>query len=156
MRMKISLTALFLFLAACQSSGPGTTSVPGQGAISIEVVPNPIVATRVSGQTYDFPFDVAVRETGGRRVDITAVTVTVYGPGGLNLGEERWDANRIRSMGGSTTIEARSEARYHFNQRKDVPDERLFGGVSADLEVAGVDDTGSPTTATVRVTVRRG
>lgn len=157
MRSKTLIVSLLLLLAACSSgSAPGMTSTPGHGAISIAVVPNPIVAKRVSGTTYDFPFEVVVRETGGHRVDITRVSVTVFAPGGFNVGEESWDAERIRAMGTSTTLAAHSEARYRFSQRKDVPDERLFDGVYAELRVEGVDDTGTATTATTRVTMTHG
>jgi len=150
------LLLLFVLIACSSAPGPGMTTTPGHGAISIEVVPNPIVAKRVSGTTYDFPFDVVVRETGGHRVDITRVTVTVFAPGGLTVGEESWDADRIRATGTPTTIAARSEARYHFSQRRDVPDERLFNGVYAELRVEGVDDTGTATSATTRVTITQG
>jgi len=86
--------ALLLALAACRS-GPqsGMTSAPGHGAISIQVVPNPIVATKVSGNTYDFPFDVVVRETGGRPINIQHVSISVFAPGGFTLGREDWSAD---------------------------------------------------------------
>lgn len=151
----ISLTVL-LSLAACQQ-GPssGVTSVPGHGAISVQVVPNPIVATQVSGSTYDFPFEVLVRETGGRPVNINQVSVDVSLPGGINVGGDEWDAERIRSLGFSTSMGPRGELRYRFNPRKNVPDERLFGGISAGLRVEGTDDTGAATNARTVVTVTR-
>lgn len=147
---------ILLALAACQR-GPqsGMTSVPGHGAITIQVVPNPIVAKPVSGSTYDFPFDVVVRETGGRAITVRRVTVTVFGPGGLSLGNDSWDEQQIRAMGHSTIVAAYSEERLHFNVRKDVPDERLFSSVSAELKVEATDDTGSETSATTAVTVRK-
>ena len=151
-----NLAFLCVLLAACQS-GPqsGVTSVPGRGAISIEVVPNPIVARQISGNTYEFPFEVVVRETGGRPVEVTGVTVTVFGPGNISVGRESWDAARIRSLGYSTSINARGEIRYRFTPQKEVPDERLFGSVSAELRVDARDDTGATTNATTVVTVRR-
>ena len=156
--MKRTLFPLCLiFLAACASgSGGSSTARPGQGAVSIDIVPNPIVASRVSGNTYDFPFDVVVRETGGRPITITRVSATVVGPGGISLGSETWDASRISSMGYPTSVGANSEVRYHFAPRKEVPDERLFGGVAADLRIEAVDDTGAATSATRRVTITRG
>ena len=143
-------------LAAC-GSGPqsGVHSVPGQGAIAVQVDPNPIRATHVSGDTYDFPFEVIVRETGGRPVNVTRVSATVKGMGGLTFANESWDAERIRSMGYSTSLGANGELRYRFAPRKEVPDERLFGGVSAQLTVEAVDDGGSPTSASTVVTVTR-
>lgn len=130
--------------------------MPGQGAIAIEVVPNPIVATPMSGSNaYDFPFEVVVRETGGRSITVQRVTATVSLGGGLTLGRESWDADRIRSMGYNITIGPNSEVRYRFSPRRDVPDDRLFGGVQAELKVEATDDTGAATSATTVVTVRR-
>ena len=154
-RLLCSLSVILL-LASC-GGGPqsGVRAVPGQGAVAIEIAPNPIVAQRVSGDTYDFPFEVIVRETGGRAIDVTRVTATVFAPGGLVLHRESWDAERIRSMNYSTRVPANGEIRYRFSPRKSVPDDRLFGGVSAELRVEAVDDGGSPTSATTVVTVRR-
>lgn len=151
------LIPLLLLLAACSSGSPqsGSTSVPGQGAIAVSVEPNPIRATQVSGNTYDFPFQVVIRETGGRPLNVTRVSVNVTALGGISVHRESWDADRIRAMGQSTAIGARSEVRYRFAPRKEVPDERLFGGVNAELTVDAVDDTGAQTSATTTVTVTR-
>lgn len=151
----LALTALAA-LTAC-NSGPtdGVTSVPGHGAISIQVVPNPIVATKVSGDTYDFPFEVVVRETAGRPVTVNRIGIRVTAFGGLTLHEESWDAARIGTLGYNTTVNGRTEVRYKFNPRKEVPDDRLFSSVSAELRVDAVDDTGTATSATTSVTVRR-
>ena len=146
--------ALLFILGACGGSGPGVTSVPGHGAIAIEVIPNPIVATQASGNMYDFPFEVVIRETGGRSVTVQRVTATVR-LGALELARESWDGDRIRSLGYNTTLAPNSEARYRFAPRKEVPDDRLFGGVAAELRVEATDDTGAATSATTSVTVRR-
>ena len=147
---------LAIAVAAC-GSGPrsGVTSVPGRGAISVEVVPNPIVAMRTSGKMFEFPFDVIVRETGGQAVTVTQVTATVFGPGGMNLGRESWDAARIRALSFRTDIPAHGELRYHFAPRREVPDERYIDTLSAELRVEAVDDSGAATSATTAVTVRR-
>jgi hypothetical protein len=143
-------------LAGC-STGPSQApaAVPGHGAIELRIEPNPIVAHRVSGETYDFPFEVVVRETGGHAVQIKSVTATVRGPGGFALGSESWDAERIRSMNYATTVNASSELRYRFAPRKSVPDDRLFGSVSAELRVDAVDDTNKPLNASTTVTITR-
>jgi len=146
---------LLLIFVACSSAQSGVSSVPGKGAVTIDVIPNPIVATPVSGNTYDFPFEVVVRETGGRPITVQHVTATVSLGGGLTLARESWDAARIRSMGYDTTIAPNSEVRYRFSPRKEVPDDRLFGGVQAELKVEATDDTGAATSATTVVTVRR-
>jgi hypothetical protein len=151
------LLSLALLAAACGGSGPrgGVSSVPGHGAITITIEPNPIRATRVSGNTYDFPFEVVIRETGGRPVEISRVTADVLFAGGLRLANESYDAARIRQLGFNTTVPPNGELRYRFSQRREVPDERLFSGVSAELRVEGRDDTGTATTAGTTVTVTR-
>jgi hypothetical protein len=154
--MKKTLLPLLFLLAACGggSSQSGTRAVPGHGAISVEIVPNPVVARRVSGETYELPFEVVVRETGGRRVDIDRVSATAQLPGGLSIDLESWDAARIRSMGYQTTVPANGELRYRFTPRREVP-EAVFGGVTARLLVEGRDETGTETTATTTVSVTR-
>lgn len=153
---RIALLFSLLAAAAC-SSGPqtGTTSVPGRGAVAVEVDPNPIRATPVSGSTYEFPFDLIIRETGGRPVNVTRVSTTVHGPGGFVVARETYDAERIRALGFRTEVPANGELRYHFAPRKEVPDDRLFGGVSAQLMVEATDDASSPTSASTTVTVTR-
>ena len=154
--------ALFVFLialASCSSGGGGnlpSTSVPGHGAIQIAIVPNPIVATRVSGDTYDFPFEVVVKETGGRAVTVTRVSADVIALGGIRMGGESYDAAQIAALGYSTTVPANGELRYRFTPRRSVEDERLFSAVSADVRVEARDDQGAPATAGTTVTVRRG
>ena len=157
MRSVATAVALAVVLAGCSSGSPqgGTTSTPGRGAIAIQVVPNPIVARPAAGDQYEFRFEVIVRETGGRSVEITNVSATVLLGGSLQLGRESWNAERIRSMGYSTTVPANGELRYRFSPKKDVPDDRLFGGVSADLRVDAVDDAGAATNATTSVTITR-
>ncbi len=152
---RAGLLPILLIATFCVGRGTPSTSVPGHGAISIEVIPNPIVAIHVSGDTYDFPLEIVVRETGGRPVDVTRVTATVYALGGIRLGSESYDTGRINSLGYSTRIPPNGELRYRFTPRRSIPNERLFGGVSADLRVEAQDDTGTPTTAATTVTVRR-
>lgn len=150
---------LAVLLAGCSSGGPGPSPTPlptpGRGAITVQVQPNPIVATANQDSTYNFPFEAVVRETGGRPVRITNVTATVLLGGALQLARESWDAQRIQSMGYATSVGPNGELRYRFNPRKEVPDDRLFGGVSADLRVEGVDDNGASISATTTVTVTR-
>jgi hypothetical protein len=156
-RLLLIPIALTLTFCAGNTGTPTPAPVPaGQGNISIEVVPNPIVATQVNGDTYDFPFEVVVRETGGRDVEIERVTADVRAFGSLPVANESYDAAKIRSLGYATRVPANSTLRYKFAPRKSVPDERLFGGsISAELRADGHDDTGHTTTSSVGVTIRR-
>ena len=128
---------------------------PGHGAITVQVAPNPIVAQPVTGNVYDFPFDVIVRETGGRAVNITRVTADVTALGGIRVAQDTYDAAKINSLGFPTTLAPNGELRYHFAPRRSVPDESLFSGVSAELTVDATDDTSAATSARTTVTVRR-
>lgn len=119
------------------------------------VVPNPIVAKNVGGNTYEFPFDVVVRETGGHPVHVNRISVNVYALGSIHVAEQTYDAAQIASMGFATTIPANGELRYSFRPRKEVTDERLFGGVSAEVRADGADETGMAASATTTVSVTR-
>ncbi len=129
--------------------------VPGYGAVGIQIIPNPIIATKVSGDTYDFPFEVVVRETGGHPIEVDRVSADVYALGGVRIATESYGAARIRSLGYSLSVPANGELRYRFAPRRAVADDRLFSAVSADLRVDAHDETGATTTASTTVTVRR-
>lgn len=153
--------AFYLLVAVVLSScaggrGPSNVSLPGHGALSIQISPNPIVAHKVSGSTYEFAFDVALRETGGHPVDVDRVKADVFALGGIQIASETYDAARIRSLGYSTRINPNSEVRYRFSERREVTNDLLFQAVSADVRVDGHDETGTATTAATRVSVTKG
>ena len=155
---RLAIIPILLILVSCRSSSPGsgrTTSMPGHGAISIQIVPNPIVAVPAGGNNYDFPVDVIVRETGGRGVTVNRVTATVFGPAGIKLGDQTWNADDIRAAGFPTNLPGNGELRYHFVPRKSVPSDSLFGSVHAELRVDAYDDTNTPTSATTSVSITR-
>jgi len=155
-RLLLIPIALTLSFCASSNDSPSTTPTPaGRGSITIDIIPNPIIATRVNGETYDFPFEVVVRETGGRDVEIERVTADVRALGSIPVADESYDAAKIRSLGYATRIPANSEVRYRFTPRKEVPDDRLFGSVSAELRAVAHDDSGAPANASVTVTIRR-
>ncbi|MFZ2491638.1 MAG: hypothetical protein WA208_09150 [Thermoanaerobaculia bacterium] len=159
MKIRSILLTTLLIAAGCaggSQSSPGVVPpTPGRGAVAVAVVPNPIIARHVSGDSYDFPFEVVVRETGGQPVEVVRVSADVLALGGLRVASETYDAAKIRSLGFSTSIPANGELRYRFAPRKSVPDERLFGGVSADLRVEARDAGGEPLTAHTSVSVTR-
>ena len=145
-----------LAVARCSSDDPGRTPTePGHGALDIAVVPNPIVASHVSGDTYDFPFDVRVVNPGSLPVSIGRVEIDVTAFGGLKIYSESKNASDIRGYGYPTTVAPGETLSYHFEPREDVPDERLFDGVSALLTAVGTDTAGKQVSASIRVSVTR-
>jgi len=162
MNRRPALAVLFsIVLSACSSGGtddPVTSpsQIPaGRGALEIFVEPNPIVATSRDGDTYNFPFTVRIREIGGVNVEIEEVRMDVLAFGALNVYSERFGRADIVSRGYSSSVKSGSEIRYSFNPRKDVPDDRLFGQVTAELTAEGRDANGNPVRAVTRVTLRR-
>lgn len=155
---RLALIALICLPLACASQRPGTnkrTTTPGRGEIKLTVTPNPIVAAHTSGTTYDFPFDVVVKETGGHPVTIDKVTANVYAGGGVPVATESYDSAKIQSLGFATSIAAKGEIHYHFNPRKDVADDRLFSSVYGDVRVEGLDDNGARTSSMTTITVTK-
>ncbi len=147
-----------LLLAAFCASGPSTThtAAPGHGAIVLEIAPSPIVAYPVSSSTYEFPFEVIVRETGGSHVTVDRVTVDVFAFDRLRVGGETYDAAQLAQLGYTVSIPAGNERRFKFSPRREVTDDRVFGSLSAQLRVDAHDDTNTPTSATTAVAVTRG
>jgi hypothetical protein len=155
---RLAIIALLILPLACATHRPGTTkntSTPGRGAITLTVTPNPVIATNIGGKTYDFPFDVSIKETGGHPVTIERVTANVYAGGGIPVASESYDAAKIQSLGFATTIQAKGELHYHFDPHKDVPDDSLFNSVYGDVRVEAIDDNGSRASSTTTITVKK-
>ncbi len=158
----VIVLSLFMTLTmACSSGRQGSTRsvepavAPGQGSITLTVTPNPIVAKKVSGDTYDFPFTILIREFGGSSVDIEVVRIDVVAFGGLNVYSQSFGPEEITRRGFSTVIAPRGELKYDFNPRKEVADDRLFSAVTAKLRVEGLDQAGNRVSADTSVTVDR-
>src|SRR5258707_12397986 len=132
---RAALLPLILLASYCASGRGGTqqSTQPGHGAITVQVAPNPIVAQPVAGNVYDFPFDVIVRETGGRAGNITRVTADVTALGGIRVAQDAYDAAKINSLGYPTMLAPNCELRYHLAPLRSVPDEGLFIGVLGPL-----------------------
>lgn len=147
--------AFLVSLAGCSGENDTPTS-PGRGAITVNVTPNPIVARRVAGMsgTYDFPFEVALTETGGRTVTLTALHVDVKALG-VRVITKTYDASYLRGHDYSPVIPANSTVRYSFNPREEAPDAVFSSTVEADVRIEGVDDRGNPVRQTKTVSVRR-
>jgi len=155
---RLVLIALILVPLACATHRPDSAkskTTPGHGEITLTITPNPVLANSAGGSAYDFPIDVVVKETGGHPVTIDRVSANVYAGGGIPVATESYDAAKIQSLGFATTIQAKGEVRYHFDPRKDVPDERLFSSVYGDVRVEGTDDNGSRTSTTTTITVKK-
>ena len=154
--MRLPLTALLcatvIFGCSTGQQPPGVV----EGRIAMQVLPNPIEARPLAGDSWEFPFTIVLTETGGSEVQIQQVSARVESFGGLVIANEIWPAARIREKGYPTVVPAGAEVRYRFTERHHIPDERLLQSVAAVLTVEGIDASGKPTSATIRVTVRRG
>jgi hypothetical protein len=156
---RLAIIALVLLPLACATPRAGSTkstSTPGHGRITLTITPNPVIATNVGGNTYEFPIDVVIKETGGHPVTIERVTANVFAAGGIPVATESYDAAKIKSLGYATMIQAKGEIHYHFVPRKDVPDERLCTSVYGDIRVEGMDDNGARTSTTTTITLKKG
>ncbi len=133
-----------------------TPTDPGRGSLTIVVSPNPIVAFKVSGteRTYDFPFEVAITETGGRTVTLTALHVDLKAAN-IRVFTKTYDATYLRGHDYSPVIPASSTVRYSFNPREEAPDAVFGTNVEADIRAEGVDDQGNAVRQTTTVSVRR-
>lgn len=154
---KLALIAFVLFPLACAHQ-PGTAKKPvtrGHGEVTLTVTPNPVLANNAGGTTYEFPFEVVIKETGGHPVTIDKVIANVYAGGGISVATKTFDAEKIKAAGFSTAIAAKGEVHYHFSPREDVPDDRLFSSVYGDVRVEAIDDNGSRATASTTITVKK-
>jgi len=155
--MRLRILALSLLAAACAHQATQPAPQSGHGAINLSIVPNPIVAQHVTsqtGNTYEFPFDIVVRETGGHPLRINGITMTVYAFG-IPVNVDKYDAAEIAAMGYPTDVPANGELRYHLHPRRAVTDDRLFTNVSASVRIEATDDTSAPTSASTSVSVTR-
>lgn len=154
---QILCIALLIIAGSCArgTNGPSPVVQPRQAALQIFVEPNPIVARAVSQDVYDFPLSIGIVERGGVDVEIQRVGINVIALGVINLYSETYNRQQITRMGYPTSLRANGEIRYDLKPREKVPDERLFGGVAAELFVEGVDANGVAVRATERVTLTR-
>lgn len=144
-------------LAGCSASrrgSAGPVAVPGRAVLQIIVEPNPIVAQHVSGNTYDFPFEIGIAERGGVPVEIQRVGISA-GLGGINMYSRAYNRDEIVRRGYPTSLPANGEVRYKLSPRQQVPNESLFSVASAEMFAEGTDGNGNPVRATTRVTLSR-
>ncbi len=155
---RLAFIALVCLPLACATHRPGTnksTTTPGRGEIRITVTPSRVVAANAGGSSYDLPFDVVVKETGGHPVTIDKVTASVYAGGGIPVATQSYDASKIQSLSFATSIQAKHEVHYHLVPRMDVTDEHLFSSIYGDVRVEGLDDNGARVSSTATITVTR-
>lgn len=152
------LAAGAIALSGCGTSQDTVIQEPQQlprGSLAISVVPNPIVARPAPDDNWSFPFEVIIRETGGADLRVQRVSIHVTAFGAVPVYSDTQEAEEIRSRGYPTEIAANGELRYRFSPTREVPDDRLFGGVSAELVVEAINDRGqaiAPARTNVSVT----
>lgn len=146
---------LVLFALACSGERDTPTS-PGRGSLRVDVVPNPITATKVAGtsDTYDIPFEVVIAEIGGESVTVRVIHADVKAFG-VRVFSKRYDESYLRGRGYSNVIAAGSTVRYRFDLRESIPDAAFGSNVEADIRVEGVDAKGNSVRQTTTVSLRR-
>ena len=156
-RARIATGALAL-VATLLSGACATPPPPPQepARLTLRVTPNPIVATPLEGDRYQFDFELEIREEGGSDVAIDFVSADVVAFGGLRIASRTMDAAEIARRGYATSVGANRSIRYAFSQKHDVPDDRLLDSVKAELLIEGTDALGNRTTARATVGVVRG
>lgn len=157
-RHQARVAAGAIALAATLFSGGCATAPPPPrepARLTLRVTPNPIVATPLDGDRYQFDFELEIREEGGSDVEIDRVSADVVAFGGLRIASRKMDAAEIARRGYATSVGARRSVRYAFSQKHDVPDDRLFESVKAELLIEGTDALGNRTTARATVGVVR-
>jgi hypothetical protein len=147
--------ALIIATAGCSGESDTPTS-PGRGSLRMSVTPNPVVAKKVAGSdnTYDFPFEVMLTETGGRAVTVTALHVEVKALG-VPVFSKSYDASYLQGQNYNPVIAANSTVRYNFTPRSDAPDAVFSSNVNADIQIEGRDDRGNAVRETETVSIRR-
>jgi len=156
-RARIAASAV-AFVAALLAGACATAPPPSvqPGRLTLRVTPNPIVATPLDGDRYQFDFELEIREEGGSDVVIDRVSADVLAFGGLRIASRKMNAAEIERRGYPTSVGARRSIRYPFSQKHDVPDDRLLDAVKAELLIEGTDALGNRTTARATVGVLRG
>lgn len=151
----LTTSLLVVLLVGC-SGNSDTPTTPGRGALTMTVNPNPIVATRVAGtdNTYDFPFEIVLRETGGQTVTLKSLRVDVKTLG-IRVLSKTYDATYLRDNRYPLVIPAGGTVRYVFKLRDDAPDAAFSTNVEADLQAEGVDDKGNVVRQSKTVSVTR-
>jgi len=144
--------ALLLTLACSRATEVLDDSRRGQ--LSFDIYPNPIIARRVEGNVYEFPFEVSVREVGGVDVEIVGLQVDVFFLSGVRIFSQPYGPEELSRRQLPTRIPAGSNIQYSFSPRREVPSETLIRGVSAEIILEGIDAQGRSTEARTRVTVR--
>lgn len=125
-----------------------------RGQLSFDIYPNPIIATRIEKNVWEFPFDVSVREVGGVEVEIVGMQVDVFFLSGVRIFSQPYGPDELSRRQLPTRVSAGANLQYSFAPRREVPSEMLIRGVSAEIIIEGIDAQGRSTEARTRVTVR--
>jgi hypothetical protein len=163
MRPAPAALALALLSIACADRAPAPATAPApaqtaprEGALQILVDPNPIVAIPAGGTTFEFPFTIALRETGGATVTVERVGIDVLSVGGLKVYSTQLGPEDIERRGYRRVLAPHGEVRYSMRPRQQVPDESLFRTLTGELWAEAVDEGGRRITTRTRVTLRKG
>jgi hypothetical protein len=122
--------------------------------LQFDIYPNPIIALPVSGNVYDFPFEISLRELGGSDVEIDAIRVEVR-MRGIPIFTQAFDETELTRRGYPSRIPANGNAQFRFSPRREIPPDFVLQQVVAAIVISGMDESGRRTEATTTVRIRR-
>jgi len=148
-------TLVTALLSVSCSTLPREIGNPLAGRLLLEISPNPIIAEHVEGRTYDFPFDIIMRETGGVDVTIDDFTVDITLLGVVTLFSQKFPATEISRRGYPVEIGSGKFLRFSFRKRKEVPNDLVFRSAIARVTAHTTDTNGRRGETKLEVQVRR-
>lgn len=140
-----------LFLASCTANPEPAVTL--RGRLSLEVEPNPIIATRVGEDLYELKFDIIMREEGGVGVTIEDFTVDAIAFKAVTVRSQTFPASYITERGYPASIAAGKYLRFGFVKRWQLPTHLLLSGASARITAGTIDDNRVRATTSLRVGV---
>lgn len=149
-----SFILALVLITACGAVAPERVAPVAGGALLLDIIPNPIVAYPLGGDLFEFPFDVAMREVGGRDIEIDAIRVEIKLKG-LPIFAQTFDETELTRRGYPAIVPAGGLVQYRFSPRREVPGELLFDQVSARITISGLDQNGRRSEASTTVYLRK-
>lgn len=141
-------------MLGCSGGAPEPATNPIRGRLEAEVLPNPVVAVATGEGSWQFPFEVVLRESGGVEIEIEAIRIRVT-VAGIPVSRQLWDSEEIRRRGYGTVLPPGGMLQYAFTPVRAVANAPLLEVARGEVEIEVVDRLGnrSSTVVTIGVTL---